>query len=338
MQTVLWSPKIGDVNVNVALINNYAATTDPGVSNDITQGYSVGSNWYNSSDDVWWVCVSAAEGAAEWQVLTTGGGTPGQVVAPAAAGATDAGGAALIKGGAGGATSGAGGASTVQGGAATGGNSAGGAGVVVGGAGHGSSAGGAVSATGGVGGATGAGGAASVTGGAGGATSGAGGVASVSGGAGSAGNANGGSVLLAGGAKNGTGIVGGVSLAGIVITSQGNPTAKTVSATLTAAEILTGIITGNQGGAAAASYQLPLATDLVAALPPDAWGTDKMFRFYVINISTDAAETVTLTTNTGWTLVGKMVLEANTGTSPVPSGMFGVRQTGAGALTLYRLS
>lgn len=338
MQTTLWSPKIGDVNVNVALINNYAATADPGVNNGITQGYSVGSVWYNATDGIWWVCEDASDGAASWAVQTTGGSSPGQVVAPDAGAATDPGDAALLKGGAGGATSGAGGAATVQGGASTGGNSAGGAGVVVGGAGHGSSAGGAVSATGGVGGATGAGGAASVTGGAGGATSGAGGVASVTGGAGSAGNANGGSVLIAGGAKNGTGIAGGVSLAGVVIASQGAPAAKTVSATLTAAEVLTGIITGNQGGAAAASYQLPLATDLVAALPSDAWGDDKMFRFYVINLSTVAAETVTLTTNTGWTLVGKMVLEANTGTSPVPSGMFGVRQTGAGALTLYRLS
>jgi hypothetical protein len=45
---------------------NYAAVTDPTVSNDSTQGYSVGSIWLNTATNVAYVCFDATAGAAVW--------------------------------------------------------------------------------------------------------------------------------------------------------------------------------------------------------------------------------------------------------------------------------
>lgn len=251
-------------------------------------------------------------------------------------GATGVGGDATVRGGIGGATSGAGGLASLTGGAGTAGNSAGGLARAVGGAGQGSAVGGASQLTGGAGGATGAGGVAAVTGGAGGATSGAGAQATVTGGAGSAGNANGGSVVIAGGAANGSGIAGSILERGVRLVSQGAPAAKTVSATLTTTEVLAGIITVAQGGAAASAQQLPLATAMDTAIPDAAAGD--AFDFSVINISVTAAEAASLTTNTGWTLVGDMDILANSAVTTKSAGRFRARKTGTGAWTLYRLS
>ncbi len=59
---------------------NLTATTDPGVGNDSTQGYVVGSRWINTSASRMWVCQSSAAGAAVW-ILT--GVVPGVGVEPA---------------------------------------------------------------------------------------------------------------------------------------------------------------------------------------------------------------------------------------------------------------
>lgn len=121
--------------------------------------------------------------------------------------------------------------------------------------------------------------------------------------------------------------------------SQAAPTAKTTSVTLTAAEILVGIITGNQGAAGAAAYTLPLATDfeigMIAAWP--GLQNDDAFDFSVINISTVAAEVITMTTNTGWTLVGDMTLAANA-TGDQSGGRFRARRVSSTAYSLYRIS
>ena len=119
---------------------------------------------------------------------------------------------------------------------------------------------------------------------------------------------------------------------------QAAPAAKTTSATLTAAELLTGIITGNQGAAGAATYTLPLATDFetaLLALAGDLKVNDSC-DFSVINISTNAAETVTIATNTGWTLVGDVTMAA-VAVGDQSSGMFRARRTAANTYTLYRI-
>jgi hypothetical protein len=185
--------------------------------------------------------------------------------------------------------------------------------------------------------ATAAGSNAALTGGAGGSTSGAGGNATVTGGAGTAGNANGGDVSLTGGAANGTGVNGVVRVNGVQLSQQGAPAAKTVSATLTTAEVLTGIITVAQGAGATSAQQLPLATAMDTALPTSVAGDS--FDFSVINTSVVDAEDASVTTNTGWTLVGEMDVQAHSALAAQgSSGRFRARKTATGAWTLYRLS
>ncbi len=60
-------------------INNFTATTDPGVGNDNTQGYGPGSEWFNTTTNREWTCLSAATGAAVWSL---GGVVPGVGVEP----------------------------------------------------------------------------------------------------------------------------------------------------------------------------------------------------------------------------------------------------------------
>lgn len=260
--------------------------------------------------------------------VTLAGGAPG---------ATGVGGAVSATAAAGGATSGAGGAVSLVGGAGTAGNAAGGAASVTAGAGQGSAAGGAASLVSGVGGATGAGGAVAVTAGAGGATSGTGGAVAVTAGAGTAGNANGGSITLTPGAKNGSGYDGQVIVRGVLVRKQGAATAKTTSATLTAAEIEAKIITVAQGGAGSSAQQLPLASAMDTGFPNMT--TDDSFDFSVINTSTVDAEDASITTNTGWTLVGSMDIPAYSAAGSLnSSALFRARKTGTATWTLYRIS
>jgi hypothetical protein len=285
--------------------------------------------------------LAAAQGGA---ITKTGGasstsGNAGGAVnnVGGAGGATGAGGAVTNTGAAGGATSGVGGAVVNTGGAGTNGNSAGGLVSNTGGAGQGSAAGGLSKIVGGAGGATGAGGKAQVIGGAGGATSGAGGQAEVTGGAGTNGDGNGGSVILAGGAKNGSGADGVIIERSVKLVKQGAQTAKTVSATLTAAEVLAGIITVAQGAGAVSAQQLPLASAMDTALPDAAAGD--AFDFSVINISTVDAEDASVTTNTGWTLVGNMDIHAYSAAGSLnSSARFRARKTGTATWTLYRIA
>lgn len=65
---------------NVPSLNNTTAVTDPGVSNDSSQGYAVGSIWINTSASRVWMCQSAAVGAAVWLF---DGVVPGTGIEPA---------------------------------------------------------------------------------------------------------------------------------------------------------------------------------------------------------------------------------------------------------------
>jgi len=111
------------------------------------------------------------------------------------------------------------------------------------------------------------------------------------------------------------------------------PTTATDSATLTAAQLLNGIIIGTPTTTAA--YTLPLATDLDAVLTNSKPGST--FDFRVINTTT--AGVITVTTNTGWTIgssgsQGLMTIAATAGTVRG----FRARKTSDGAWALYALS
>jgi hypothetical protein len=111
----------------------------------------------------------------------------------------------------------------------------------------------------------------------------------------------------------------------IIMGTQATPTAKTAAATLTAAELATGIIT--YVGAAAA-LTVPLGTSLDSEF--GSMKVDSSFDFVIIN--TDAANAATVTANTGCTLVGVAAVAA------VTSAQWRVRKTGVATYVFYRIS
>ena len=49
---------------------NFGAAVAPAVGNDDTEGYSVGSMWYDTTADDAFTCLDAATGAAVWKQTT----------------------------------------------------------------------------------------------------------------------------------------------------------------------------------------------------------------------------------------------------------------------------
>lgn len=121
--------------------------------------------------------------------------------------------------------------------------------------------------------------------------------------------------------------------------TQAVPAAKTVSTTLTAAEIIAGLLTANQGGGAAATYTMPLGTAVETALLATFPGlaNDDSFDFAITNISTNALEDVTVAGNTGTTAVGGMTVASNAAVTDISWAIFRVRRTAANAYTFYRI-
>ena len=119
---------------------------------------------------------------------------------------------------------------------------------------------------------------------------------------------------------------------------QPAPAAKTGTATLTAAELLTGLITAAPA-AAAATYTTPTGTLIETAMKAlkGTWDVDDSFIFSVVNISTNAAETTTIAAGAGVTLVGDMTLAA-VAAGDTSSGLFLCRKTAVNAVTIYRLA
>ena len=108
------------------------------------------------------------------------------------------------------------------------------------------------------------------------------------------------------------------------ITTQVTPVAKTAAATLTAAEITSGIITYT---GAVANLTLPTVA-LTEALVSSA-KNDSCFDVAIINIGATNAATVVV--GTGWTIVGAAAVSAAT------SAQFRARKVGDLAWTLYRI-
>lgn len=54
--------------------HNFIATSAPGVTDDASKGYSVGSQWIDQTADIAYQCVDATTGAAVWKDLSSGGG------------------------------------------------------------------------------------------------------------------------------------------------------------------------------------------------------------------------------------------------------------------------
>ena len=111
----------------------------------------------------------------------------------------------------------------------------------------------------------------------------------------------------------------------INIVTQVTPTAKVAAATLTAAELATGIITYT---GAAVALTMPLGTALDTAFP--SMKVNSCFDFYIINIGGTNAATVTA--NTGVTLVVVAAVSANTACN------WRVRKTADATYVAYRIA
>lgn len=110
------------------------------------------------------------------------------------------------------------------------------------------------------------------------------------------------------------------------------PVEVTTAATLTAAQVLNGLILANSGITASVNYTLPTVADLEATLSnSDKVGTS--FTFRLVNLGTSSG-TAVVVTNTGWTISGSLTM-----TIPVTTGaQFVARKSAAGAWTLYRVA
>jgi hypothetical protein len=119
--------------------------------------------------------------------------------------------------------------------------------------------------------------------------------------------------------------VGDGNLTEVTLGVQPAPTAKTAAATLTAAELATGIITYT---GAAVALTVPLGADLDAAFT--SMKVNSSFDFNIINIGGTNAATVTA--NTGCTLVGVAAVSANTACT------WRVRKTADATYVFYRIA
>ena len=119
--------------------------------------------------------------------------------------------------------------------------------------------------------------------------------------------------------------IGDGNLGEVILGTQQAPVAKTAAATLTAAELATGIITYT---GAAVALTMPLGTDLDAAF--SSMKVNSSFDFYIINIGGTNAATVTA--NTGVTLVGTAAVSAGA------SSNWRVRKTADNTFVAYRVA
>ena len=57
------------INDNFKALSTAQETSNPGSSNDNTEGYSAGSRWVNTTTGIEWLCTSSATGAAVWVAM-----------------------------------------------------------------------------------------------------------------------------------------------------------------------------------------------------------------------------------------------------------------------------
>ncbi len=310
------------------------ATSGAGGAVLITAGAGTNGNAVGGASEL---IAGAGQGsAAGGQGSLTGG----------AGGATGAGGAISIDSGGGGSTSGVSGEVTVSSGtvanATTGTASAtGGVTITTGAAGTATTgtagASGTIAITGVVGGASsgaggtgGAGGSVTITAGAGGAdsegasgTGGAGGDLILTAGAGGTGNTAGqdGQIIMRSGGTL------------PVLREQVDPPTATDTATLTAAQMLGGILVGTP--TAAAAYTTLTGTQIEAALSGNV-ATNDSFDLSIINLG-GAGDIITLTAGSGVSIVGSATID-DPGADINSSGLFRFRRSAANTFVAYRIA
>lgn len=123
---------------------------------------------------------------------------------------------------------------------------------------------------------------------------------------------------------------------GRTIAAQGAPAAKTVTAAITAAELVGGLIT-TTGATGPSVHQLPTGTLIDAELPGIATGDS--FDFTIINTGTGASDDATITVNTDVTIIGNPTVGALTDATIISgSGTFRARRSAANTYVVYRIA
>lgn len=118
--------------------------------------------------------------------------------------------------------------------------------------------------------------------------------------------------------------------------AQAAPAAKTVTAGITAAELVAGLIT-TTGVTAPSIHQLPTGTEIDAAIPGIATGD--AFDFTIINTGTGASDDAIITVNTDVTIVGNPTVGALTDATIISgSGRFRARRSAANTYVVYRMA
>lgn len=117
----------------------------------------------------------------------------------------------------------------------------------------------------------------------------------------------------------------------VVLGVQSTPATATSTATLTIAQLQTGILLGSPGSSAA-TYTLPTVALTEAALVNAK--TDSSFDFHIVNVDGSGSGVITVAVGTGWTLVGLATVAATAGTA----SHWRARKTGSAAWTCYRLA
>jgi len=113
------------------------------------------------------------------------------------------------------------------------------------------------------------------------------------------------------------------------LSPQASPASATVTTTLTPDQLISGLIIANPG-TANATYTLPTSLDLCTAVPSVA-KINSSFNFTIINQGS-ASATITIATNTGWSLSGTMTV------APGTSQQFKVRKSGTQTWAIYPTS
>lgn len=130
----------------------------------------------------------------------------------------------------------------------------------------------------------------------------------------------------------------GIPLRGVVVKTQAAPATATTAATLTAAQLLTGILNATPTATGATvAYTLPTGTLMDSAV---GFEVNDSFDWVCINNALAAADTITITAGTGHTIVGGPIvqsLHATTGGITGYSAVFRTRKTATNTFVTYRI-
>lgn len=117
--------------------------------------------------------------------------------------------------------------------------------------------------------------------------------------------------------------------------TQFSPVTINTTGTALASDLLTGIITSTQSTGATITITLPTGTLLDAGA---GLQINQAFDFQLINLSTSAANTVTIAAGSGNTLVGDAITQASGLTTGCSSSRWRARKTAANTFVTYRVN